>query len=175
MGHGVHLWDAPWDVRLVEADGKEERPEVRPRRPPRRDPVQRAWARTRAVTCFGWVFFLISSGSPHVRPMGRTCGAPGEIELAPVGVKLNGSRSVPFPHGASASSGPNCVGDMAAAPPPPSAPAPTPDPPTLESLVPVPSPSTVPVPSPLGRRCACWCWCWCWCWCCEGQRWPLLS
>ena len=25
--------------------------------------------------------FLISSGSPHVRPMGRTCGEPDEIEL----------------------------------------------------------------------------------------------
>ena len=33
-------------------------------------------ARKRAVTCFGYrrIFFLISSGSPHVRPMGRTCG-----------------------------------------------------------------------------------------------------
>ena len=32
---------------------------------------------------FGWVLFLISSGSPHVRctPMGRTCGEPNEIEL----------------------------------------------------------------------------------------------
>ena len=40
----------------------------------------------RAVTCFGWVFFLTSSGSPHVRctPMGRTCGEPDEIELTPM-------------------------------------------------------------------------------------------
>ena len=49
-------------------------------------------SRKRAVKCFGWVFFLISSGSPHVRPMGRTCGEPDEIELTAMGVKLNGSR-----------------------------------------------------------------------------------
>ena len=35
---------------------------------------------------------MISSGSPHVRPMGRTCGEPDEIELTAMGVKLNGSR-----------------------------------------------------------------------------------
>ena len=35
---------------------------------------------------------MISSGSPHVRTMGRTCGEPDEIELAAMGVKLNGSR-----------------------------------------------------------------------------------
>ena len=46
---------------------------------------------------FGWVFFLISSGSPHVRPMGRTCGEPDEIELTAMGVKLNGSRCRPRP------------------------------------------------------------------------------
>ena len=45
----------------------------------------------RAVIFYGWGFFLISSGSPHVRPMGRTCGEPDEIELTPMGVKLNGS------------------------------------------------------------------------------------
>ena len=45
----------------------------------------------RAVIFFGWVFFLISPGSPHVRPMGRTCGEPDEIELAAMGVELNGS------------------------------------------------------------------------------------
>ena len=35
-------------------------------------------SRKRAVIFFGWVFFLFSSGSPHVRctPMGRTCGEP---------------------------------------------------------------------------------------------------
>ena len=33
-------------------------------------------------------------GSPHVRPMGRTRGEPNEIELTPIGVKLNGSRRV---------------------------------------------------------------------------------
>ena len=38
------------------------------------------------------VFFLISSGSPHVRPMGRTCGEPDEIGLTAMGVELNGSR-----------------------------------------------------------------------------------
>ena len=45
---------------------------------------------------FGWVFFLISSGSPHVRctPVGRTCGEPDEIESTAMGVKLNGSRRV---------------------------------------------------------------------------------
>ena len=35
---------------------------------------------------------MIPSGSPHVRPMGRTCGEPDEIELTAVGVELNGSR-----------------------------------------------------------------------------------
>ena len=51
-------------------------------------------SRKRAVNVFGWVFFLISSGSPHVRPMGvhRTWGEPVEIELTAMGVKLNGSR-----------------------------------------------------------------------------------
>ena len=49
-------------------------------------------SRKSAVKNFGWVFFLISSGSPHVRPMGRTCGEPDEIELTAMGVKLNGSR-----------------------------------------------------------------------------------
>jgi hypothetical protein len=36
---------------------------------------------------FGWVFFLISSGSPHVRctPMGCTCGGPDGIGLIPHG------------------------------------------------------------------------------------------
>ena len=53
-------------------------------------------ARKRAVTYFGWVFFLISSGSPRVRctPMGRTCGEPDEIGYTPMGVELNGSRHV---------------------------------------------------------------------------------
>ena len=37
---------------------------------------------------------MISSGSPHVRPMGRTCGEPDEIELTPMGVRLNGSGRV---------------------------------------------------------------------------------
>ena len=35
---------------------------------------------------------MISSSSPHVRPMGRTCGEPDEIELTAMGVKLNGLR-----------------------------------------------------------------------------------
>ena len=52
----------------------------------------RARSRKRAEMFFGWVFFLISSGSPHVRPMGRTCGEPDEIELTAMGVKLNGPR-----------------------------------------------------------------------------------
>jgi len=53
-------------------------------------------SRKKAGIFFGWVFFLISSGSPHVRctPMGRTCGEPDEIELTPMGVKLNGSGRV---------------------------------------------------------------------------------
>ena len=42
-------------------------------------------SRKRAVKCFEWVFFLISSGSPHVRPMGRTCREPDEIELTAMG------------------------------------------------------------------------------------------
>ena len=50
-----------------------------------------ACSRKRAVKFFGWVFFLISSGSPHVRPMGRTCGEPDEIGLTAMGVELNGS------------------------------------------------------------------------------------
>ena len=54
----------------------------------------RACARKRAVIYFGWVFFLISLGSPHVRPMGRTRGEPNEIELTPIGVRLNGSGHV---------------------------------------------------------------------------------
>ena len=39
------------------------------------------------------VFFLVSSGSPHVRctPMGRMRGEPGEIELTAIGAELNGS------------------------------------------------------------------------------------
>jgi len=44
---------------------------------------------------FGWVFFLISSGSPHARPMGHACGEPDEIGLTPVGVELNGSGRGP--------------------------------------------------------------------------------
>ena len=57
---------------------------------------RRPCSRKRAVIFFGWVFFLISLGSPHVRPMGRTCGKPNEIELTPIGVKLNGSRRAPL-------------------------------------------------------------------------------
>ena len=55
-------------------------------------------ARKRAVIYFGWVFFLISSGSPHVRctPVGRTRGEPDELGLTPMGVKLNGSGRVPL-------------------------------------------------------------------------------
>ena len=34
---------------------------------------------------FGWVFFLISLGSPHARPMGRTCGESDEIGCTPHG------------------------------------------------------------------------------------------
>jgi len=55
----------------------------------------RTCSRRRAVIFFGWVFFLISSGSPHVRctPMWAlsTRGEPDEIELTPMGVTLNGS------------------------------------------------------------------------------------
>ena len=29
-----------------------------------------------------------------MHPVGRTCGGPGEIELTPIGVKVNGSRRV---------------------------------------------------------------------------------
>ena len=36
--------------------------------------------------------FVRLSGSPHVRRVHRTCGEPNEIELAPIGVKLDGSR-----------------------------------------------------------------------------------
>ena len=37
---------------------------------------------------------MISLGSPHARPVGRTCGEPKEIELTLLRVKLNGSRCV---------------------------------------------------------------------------------
>ena len=59
-------------------------------------------SRKRAVIFFGWVFFLISSGSPHVRPMGvhRTCGEPDEIELTAMGVELNGSQVAAWHGGA---------------------------------------------------------------------------
>ena len=59
--------------------------------------ASRRWraGRKRAVTFSGRVFFLISVGSPHVRPMGRTCGEPTEIELTPIGVELNGSGRAP--------------------------------------------------------------------------------
>ena len=33
---------------------------------------------------------MISPGSQHVRPVGRTYGEPNEIELTPIAVKLNG-------------------------------------------------------------------------------------
>ena len=43
-----------------------------------------------------WYFwmgiFFVSSGSPQVHPMRCTCGEPNEIELTPIGAKLNGSR-----------------------------------------------------------------------------------
>ena len=38
---------------------------------------------------------MISSGSPHVRPMGHTCGEPDEIGLTAMGVELNGSGRAP--------------------------------------------------------------------------------
>jgi len=75
----------------------------------------------RAVIRFGWVFFLISLGgqAPHVlrAQMGvhRTCGEPNEIELTPMGVKLNGSRRVrvhtggPWAQAWFAGVGPVCV------------------------------------------------------------------
>ena len=44
--------------------------------------------RKRAVKHFGWGFFLISFGSPHVRPMERTCGEPDDIELTPIGGEI---------------------------------------------------------------------------------------
>ena len=55
-----------------------------------------ACSRKRAVNVFGWVFFLISSGSPHVRPVGRACGEPDENGLTAMGVELNGSGRVPL-------------------------------------------------------------------------------
>ena len=53
-------------------------------------------SRKRVVIFFGWVFFLIPSGSPHVRctPMVRTCGEPVEIGLTPMRVELSGSGRV---------------------------------------------------------------------------------
>ena len=37
---------------------------------------------------------MISSGTPHVRPVGRTCGELDETELTAMGVELNGVRRV---------------------------------------------------------------------------------
>ena len=65
--------------------------------------TQKSWARKRAVLFSGWVFFLIPSGSPHVRctPMERTRGEPDDIGLTPMGVKLNGwGRAGTLPRGA---------------------------------------------------------------------------
>ena len=59
----------------------------------------RTCARKRAVNVFRWVFFLISFGSPRVRPVWRTCGEPSEVELTPIWVKLNGSGGVPVDPG----------------------------------------------------------------------------
>ena len=42
-----------------------------------------------------WAFPLISPARLHVRPVGRTCGGAGEIELTPIGVELNGWGHVP--------------------------------------------------------------------------------
>ena len=51
----------------------------------------------KSAVFFGWVFVLVSLGSPRVlrAHMGRSCGEPGEIELNPIGVALNGPRRVP--------------------------------------------------------------------------------
>ena len=53
-------------------------------------PVEKGWQSF--FSPFFRVFFLISSGSPHVRctPMGWTRGEPDEIELTAMGVELNG-------------------------------------------------------------------------------------
>ena len=55
-------------------------------------PSTRTCARQRTVMFFGWVFFLISPTYLHVlrAHMGRACRWPGEIELTPIGVELNG-------------------------------------------------------------------------------------
>ena len=39
---------------------------------------------------------MVPLGSPHARPMVRTCGEPDGIGLAAMRVKLNGSRRVPW-------------------------------------------------------------------------------
>ena len=61
-------------------------------------PVCFFFPREREMVFSGWVFFLISFGSPRVRctPVGRTCGEPHEIELAPIRVELNGPQCVPL-------------------------------------------------------------------------------
>ena len=59
--------------------------------------IERTSPCKRAVMSFGWVFFLISLGSPHVRrtPHGcvthRTYGEPNEIELTAIELHLHGS------------------------------------------------------------------------------------
>ena len=42
---------------------------------------RRLWLAQTAVMIFGRVFFVISFGSPHVRPTGHTCREPHEPEL----------------------------------------------------------------------------------------------
>ena len=49
-------------------------------------------SRKRAGNIFRVGIFLDYVRLTTVRPTGRTCGEPDEIELAAIGVKLNGSR-----------------------------------------------------------------------------------
>ena len=63
--------------RLKKRAKKEKAPKAAEAAEPEPEPAERG------VILSGWAFFLISSGSPHVRctPMGHTCGEPNEIEL----------------------------------------------------------------------------------------------
>ena len=44
-------------------------------------------------------FVWLTTRTMHPHPMGRTWGEPGEIELTPMGVELNGSRRAPLGSG----------------------------------------------------------------------------
>ena len=92
------------------------------RRPPLQLAGVRALKRSGDIFRWGGVCFLISLGSPHVRPMGRTCGEPNVFELTAAHGVLNGlSNGCLFlgPCAAHADGGVDGVGPRAVRPPRP--------------------------------------------------------